>query len=375
MGFDAIFAAVSGIQSHQTRINVIGNNIANLNTVGFKAGRAVFQDALVQTFREATGRRGGLAGTNPSQVGLGATVGAIDNVFTQGTIQTTGKTTDLAVEGKGFFILSNGATRVFTRSGSFSFDDVGRLINPANGFVVQGRVADETGTLSAELKDIRIPFNRESEALPTTSIRLSGNLDATAGGAGAPEWSETTIFGTPALARGTGTPSLNLTANQRLTITVTDNIGRETSGTIGVPAGQYTTIDDLITATNAQIDTNGSLKGLVRASKATVGGANVLVLRTVKGGTNVTMTIDEVTSGALARLGLAAAGTSSVTATDGTFATSTMTLNSLANVAANLDNNDILRFSGVKPDGAKFDGVLTYNDADGDGVDDAGDSM
>ena len=106
MSLNSLFTGLSGIQVHQTRTNVVANNLANINTTGFKTQRAQFQDLLAQTVKEATGGEGSISGTNPSQVGTGVRLKSVDTVFTQGSIQTTGRQTDLAIEGNGFFILS-----------------------------------------------------------------------------------------------------------------------------------------------------------------------------------------------------------------------------------------------------------------------------
>ena len=104
----SLFSGVSGLRNHQVQMNVIGNNIANVNTIGFKGGRVTFQEALVQTMKGA-GRPSAISGgTNPVQIGLGMTVAAIDTFFQQGGLETTGQITDLAIQGSGFFVLNNG---------------------------------------------------------------------------------------------------------------------------------------------------------------------------------------------------------------------------------------------------------------------------
>ena len=109
----SLFAGVSGLKNHQVKMNVIGNNIANVNTIGFKAGRVNFQEALVQTTKGAGRPSSILGGTNPQQLGLGMQVGTIDNLFLQGGLETTGQITDLAIQGAGFFILSDGNNNTF----------------------------------------------------------------------------------------------------------------------------------------------------------------------------------------------------------------------------------------------------------------------
>src|ERR1043165_571651 len=104
----AMFSGVSGLQAHQTKMDVIGNNIANVNTVGYKAGRVSFQDQLSQTLRSAAGPGSGFGGQNAIQVGLGVQLGSVDTLETQGNLQQSGKPTDLAIQGSGFFAVAQG---------------------------------------------------------------------------------------------------------------------------------------------------------------------------------------------------------------------------------------------------------------------------
>ena len=178
----ALFSGLSGIKTNQTSMDVIGNNIANINTPAFKAGRALFSDAFSSMLASGTSpsnRRGGL---NPLQVGHGVIVSAIDNLFTQGSPETTGKSTDLAIEGDGFFILRDGDDLHYTRDGSFDLDANGLLVDPATGFAVQGRMADSSGEIpsSTPVTDIVIPMNTLFPAEATSNVAFTGNLDSTA---------------------------------------------------------------------------------------------------------------------------------------------------------------------------------------------------
>lgn len=178
----SLFAGVSGLRNHQVRMNVIGNNIANVNTTGFKSGRIVFKEALVQTLKGA-GRPSSISGgTNPVQMGLGMTAGSIDTLFTQGGLETTGQITDLAIQGSGFFILSDGRGEYYTRSGAFGFDADSYLVDPSTGMKVQGKMADQTGNIPAisTVGDIRLPFGQQDPANQTTQITLANNLNSVA---------------------------------------------------------------------------------------------------------------------------------------------------------------------------------------------------
>ncbi len=176
----SLFAGVSGIRSHQTRMDVIGNNIANINTIGFKAGRAVFAQAMAQTVRGATRPYDGKGGTNPMQVGLGVQMGTIDTIFSQGNLESTGVKTDMAIQGDGFFVLSDGANEYYTRAGNFQFDADGRLVNPTTGYVVQGMLADAEGNIKpgTPIGDLILPFGQKVAAKATTKVEFTGNLNA-----------------------------------------------------------------------------------------------------------------------------------------------------------------------------------------------------
>jgi flagellar hook protein FlgE len=178
----SLYTSVAGLKGHMMSLNVSGNNIANINSIGFKGGRVTFQETLVQTLRGATKPHDGMGGVSPLQIGLGMGVGTIDNIFSQGVLQNTGVATDLGINGEGFFILSDGETEYFTRVGSFGYDAEGNLINPANGLIVQGRLADNSGMISAgsAIRNITLPFGRKVPANATTSVDFSCNLDASA---------------------------------------------------------------------------------------------------------------------------------------------------------------------------------------------------
>jgi flagellar hook protein FlgE len=131
----SMFSGISGLRSHQTMMDVVGNNISNVNTTGYKAQRATFQESLTQVVRGAAGPGGQAGGVNPLQIGLGTRIGAIDGQFGQGAIQVTGRVTDLAITGEGWFVVRTNGEEFYTRSGVFGFDDGGRLVG-ANGEIV-----------------------------------------------------------------------------------------------------------------------------------------------------------------------------------------------------------------------------------------------
>ncbi len=178
----SLFAGVSGLKNHQLKMNVVGDNIANINTIGFKMGRVTFQEALVQTLRGASRPTSTQGGCNPLQLGLGMSLNTIDNIFLQGGLETTGQITDLAIQGAGFFVLSDGQQDFYTRAGAFSFDATSNMVNPGNGFVLQGKMADVDGTIPANVSigNITLPFGQQDPARATEEIVLGMNLESNA---------------------------------------------------------------------------------------------------------------------------------------------------------------------------------------------------
>jgi len=133
----SLYSAISGLKNHQVKMDVIGNNIANVNTTGFKRSRVTFATTLSQTLKGASTPTTTLGGTNAMQVGMGAMLGSIDQIMTQGSTQSTGKATDMLIQGPGFFVLDNNGT-VYSRAGAFSLDSAGNLVDPGTGAKVQG---------------------------------------------------------------------------------------------------------------------------------------------------------------------------------------------------------------------------------------------
>lgn len=177
----SMFSAVSGLRGHQTFMDVIGNNIANVNTAGFKSSQVVFQDLLSQTIRSAGAPTSSIGGTNPAQVGLGSRIGAITTNFSQGSAQLTGRSTDVSIQGDGFFIVNSGGQTLYTRAGNFSFDGNGNLTTP-DGAIVQGWLADTSGVIntSSSLSNLRFTPGQIIAPTETTTINMSGNLPSNA---------------------------------------------------------------------------------------------------------------------------------------------------------------------------------------------------
>jgi flagellar hook protein FlgE len=172
-------AAVSGLRNQQTRMDVIGNNVANVNTTAFKAGRVTFKEGFAQLISAATRPVTPVGGTNPEQIGLGSQIGSIDTIFTQGNLETTGTNTDLAIQGSSFFVVRKGSESLFTRDGSFKVDSNGMLVTN-DGYAVQGHGA-VNGKLTDSVGDIMLPVNQTTPASATTKVTLAGSLNAAAG--------------------------------------------------------------------------------------------------------------------------------------------------------------------------------------------------
>ena len=159
----SMFSAISGLRAHQTKMDVTGNNIANVNTAGFKASQTVFQDTLSQVIRAGGAPAADRGGTNPAQVGLGVKVAAITTNFTQGATQTTGRSTDLMIQGDGFFVTRDG-TENCTPGPARSTSTATASWSRPNGGVLQGWMADAAGVVNSNgpTGDLRCPTARSS---------------------------------------------------------------------------------------------------------------------------------------------------------------------------------------------------------------------
>ena len=297
----SLYAGVSGLRNHQIRMNVIGNNVANVNTIGFKSGRVTFREALIQDYKGA-GRPTDLSGgTNPVQMGLGMQVSTIDNLFQQGGLETTGQVTDLAIQGSGFFVLSDNSGVFYTRAGSFNFDAEANLVDPSNGLFVQGRMAASDGSIpiSNPVGRITVPFGQQDPARATTEVIFGNNLNSMAtesvatplstgttgidtvigtavNGAGGVH--TLTISGTQATNSlftganvaddGTGAPGIALSENMTLSSLGVDDasgfqLSRDNGSMVDTVSGITidSTIGDLISAINQLDDVRAELAG------------------------------------------------------------------------------------------------------------------
>jgi len=173
-------SGVSGLLNHQVRMDSVGNNIANVNTTGFKARRTTFSESFSQLMKGASRTESKAGGTNPMQVGLGVNVGSIDVIMGQGNLQNTGRLLDIGIEGNAFFGVSDGIGTYYTRCGAFQLDSNGYIVLPTNGMALQGKMADAMGNFppGTAIGNIQIPLNQQSPAKATTEVTLGKNLRA-----------------------------------------------------------------------------------------------------------------------------------------------------------------------------------------------------
>jgi flagellar hook protein FlgE len=172
----SLFSGISGLRTHQMLMDVVSNNIANVNTTGYKSSAATFEDTLSQMLRTAGMSTDAVGGLNPAQIGLGVQLASITTNFRQGSAQSTGRNTDLMIQGDGFFVLDNAGQQVYTRAGAFNFDSDGSLVN-AEGMRVQGW-AGVNGVVNADgpLSDIVVPAGTMIPPTPSSTVTVSGNI-------------------------------------------------------------------------------------------------------------------------------------------------------------------------------------------------------
>ena len=253
----SMYSAVSGLKSQQTKLNVIGNNIANINTVGYKSQKVGFSDLLSQNISSASGASGNMGGTNAKQIGLGTQVSSIEMVMNPGSSQYTGSDTDVALGGEGFFIVqgSNPADRKYTRAGNFGVDTAGNLV--VNGMKVCGYEPGTTGPLTALniFNDSILGTGKKYtlDQTPTTKASLMGNLDNSKSTTASPTevTSTLTVFDslgishevTMTFKNNTPAPSLSWTATAAIggtAVTVTPaTVTFDANGKMTAPASPY----------------------------------------------------------------------------------------------------------------------------------------
>ncbi len=176
----ALSTGVSGLQAHQKMLDIAGNNLANVNTTAFKSSRITFSELLSETIKKASQPTSSVGGMNPQQMGSGVGVSGISPLMTQGNIVSTGNPLDMAVEGEGYFVLSDGSQDIYTRAGTFAVDANSNLVEPSTGYIVQriGATGESDGFQSATTSNISVPYDVAMAANATTEVTVAGNLSA-----------------------------------------------------------------------------------------------------------------------------------------------------------------------------------------------------
>jgi flagellar hook protein FlgE len=345
----ALSAAVTGMQAHQRMLDVAGNNLANLNTSGYKSSNITFSEMLSQTLKRASQPTTAIGGTNPQQMGLGVKVSAITRNMTQGNITSTGQPLDIAIEGEGFFVLNDGEKNVYTRVGSFAVDADSMLVDPSTGYRVQrmGIIGESGGFQTPGNANIKIPYDTLLPANSTSKIVMTGNLSAdnseastnllssgtryTAGGAAA---STTTAIGD--LDQFTGTVG----AADEITVTGTGRDGSTISTTLGVTS--TTTVGDLIDKINSVYpDSTASLTdGVIYLTDNTSGYSRTDINLSYAGdSTNTRLSDLQYTVGGVA-------------------ATASATLSSLGQFSGTIGSSDQITITGTDRDGTAVSSTL-----------------
>lgn len=175
----AMFSALSGMNAASRTIDIVGNNIANVNTASFKSSRIQLEDSFYRTLRGASAPADTQGGSNPSQIGLGVNVAGVTRSLQQGALSATGDSGDMAIEGNGYFVVNRGNTPYYTRAGNFRLDAINRLTTPS-GDILQGYIADQNFNVptSGSLQSLTIPIGNQTIAQATTTARITGNLNS-----------------------------------------------------------------------------------------------------------------------------------------------------------------------------------------------------
>lgn len=335
---NSLFTALSGMQVHQQWIDVIGNNLANSNTPGFKSSRAIFADALTQTLRTASGPVGLAGGRNPLQIGLGVVMSAVGRNLSQGALTTTGRVFDLALEGEGFFALSNGAQRFYTRVGTFGLDGAENLVDQRTGM----RVLDPAG------QPVQVDVNGLLPPKATSSLELAGNLPALVTGPLPEVLTAATAFkeGSPAMLAGSVTGPFAVAAGSTYTMDL--EIVGQTPQEVSITDSD---LDGLLTTAEVVAAIDG-LEGVEAADNA--GSVEIYSSRT---GAAISL---RVTGGSVNDLaGLVGVAPSTVSGSE----TDVSVTTDLSTLPGNVDDyvvGDQIDIVGVDTDGTPVNATFTY---------------
>ncbi|MEZ6002756.1 MAG: flagellar hook-basal body complex protein [Planctomycetota bacterium] len=338
----SLFSALSGMRSHQQWIDVIGNNLANANTTGFKSTRASFSAAMSQNLSYATAPSTSSGGTNPSQIGLGVQHVNTQRIFNQGSLDTTGRVLDLALEGGGYFVVRGGNENFYTRAGAFGLDAESSLVDLVTGF----RVNDTTGQ----------PLSIDAESLfppqATSTVAVKGNLPGVVTGPLAEELTSTNAFkeGTQASVVSTVAGPIigGLTPNSTYTMELTAN--GNSPQVITMAASPTGTIDlnNLATQINAVSGISAQVIGGVLEVVTDFSGANATIKFSSGSPNDLAAAIGMPTA--------LASGTESP-------ADATSELNDLTANLTNYANGDTINIEGIDTDGTPISASFVYGAA------------
>lgn len=306
----SLYAAISGLRNHQTKMDVIGNNIANVNTVGFKSGSVTFQDMLSQTLSGASSGSGNTGGTNAMQVGLGVSVASINTNFSDGSTQSTGVQTDLAITGQGFFVVGDALNQQYTRSGNFTFDASGNFVN-GNGVKVLGWQGNSSGVVdtTGPIGGITVPVGSSMPAKVSSTLSVVGNLSASANPYG-------TAAQRTAAANTLANANANKTAADAAALTATNQSNTDAQASTAAAASSSAAAQAKVDATNVS-----SLIGIAQTAANALSGAGLTA-------TNATAAQTAASNAVTAATAAVLSATAAVTnATAATLASATLAKN------------------------------------------------
>lgn len=333
----SFFTSLSALQAHQEWIEVVGNNLANASTTGFKGSYATFSDQFSQTVRYGSAPGTGRGGTNPTQLGMGVRMANIGRMFQQGSLTTTGRVFDMAIEGRGFFALTDGSRSMFTRVGTFGLDARGNLVDQRTGLRVQG----VGGT------PVTIDQNAQLPPRATTEVAISGNLPKVVQGPkpeilASPELSS----GTQAMVAGTIPGPFTIPAGEAWTLRVRVDGGSPQTASVTSTTG---------TVTAAEVA--AAIDGLTGVGATVDGSGNVVVSSDAKG-LGATIKIDPGASG-MDLSSVAGLSNAFTRGTEDEVDATTDLSELVANDVAYVDG-DVIQIGGVDADGTAISTSFVY---------------
>jgi flagellar hook protein FlgE len=350
----ALYTGLSGLRAHQTYIDVIGNNLANVSTPGFRGSRATFSDILSFTVRAGSGPNGNFGGQNPMQIGTGTFLSSVDVDTNQGTLQDTGRSMDVALQGRGFFTMTNGSQTFYSRVGSFGIDANRSLVDLRTGL----RVMNSSGG------NITVPTADTLPAQPTSSVQFQGSLPADVGGP-----LEEIVTSNVPLKAGTAAnkPSTAPTASSPQ-YDLQANVGQKLLVSVNGGAQQQLTVPDQAPFSTGPVDAsvvadwlNGDIDGFPGITGATAVGddaGGTIDINTTRLGSGATIKFDSGTASSdlIAKLGL------DTTLNSGSETTADVNtdINALTARSKPYADGDAITISGTNPDGTAFSDTFVY---------------